>query len=197
MRPIVLFALMLMLTAGCATARKQAAPLPDPPSSTAGSDPTYVIGADDQLRVFVWKEPDLSGTLPVRSDGEISLPLVNDITAAGLTPMQLAASITQKLKQYVDDPRVTVAVTQMNHQRVYMVGEVLRHGPLGLTPGMTVLQALATSGVTQFASIKKIYVLRSTNGVQKRFPVNYKRLIKGQNMGQNIVLVPGDTIVVP
>jgi polysaccharide biosynthesis/export protein len=173
-------------------------PPPDPPASAAVvSDRTYVIGAEDVLRVDVWREPELTSTLRVRSDGKISVPLVNDITAAGLTPMDLAASLTVKLKKYVDDPRVTVVVAEMNHQRVYAVGEVLRHGPLPLLPNMTVLQALATTGLTQFASTKKIYVLRVGAGGQQRFPVNYKKLIKGQHMEQNILLAPGDTIVVP
>jgi polysaccharide export outer membrane protein len=145
----------------------------------------------------VWKEPDLTATLPVRADGMISLPLLNDVQAAGLTPMQLAASITDKLKKFVSDPRVTIIVTQMNSQRVYVTGEVMHSGAMNLTPDMTVLQALATAGFSQFANTKAIYVLRNDNGTQKRFPVNYKKLIKGEGNDQNIVLKPGDTIVVP
>jgi len=111
--------------------------------------------------------------------------------------MELSGSLTEKLKKYLDDPRVTVVVSQMNHQRVYVVGEVLRHGPLPLLPDMTVLQALATAGLTQFANTKKIYVLRLVNDVEQKFPVNYKRLLKGEGMSQNIALKTGDTIVVP
>lgn len=158
---------------------------------------SYVIGPDDTLFVSVWKEPDLTATLPVRADGMISLPLLNDVQAAGLTPMQLAASITDKLKKYVSDPRVTVVVTQMNSQRVYVTGEVLHSGAMNLTPDMTVLQALASAGFTQFANTKGIYVLRSENGQQKKFPVNYKKVVKGEASNQNILLKPGDTIVVP
>ena len=158
---------------------------------------SYVIGPDDTLFVSVWKEPDLTATLPVRADGMISLPLLNDVQAAGLTPMQLAASITDKLKKYVTDPRVTVVVTQMNSQRVYVTGEVLHSGAMNLTPDMTVLQALASAGFTQFANTKGIYVLRSENGQQKKFPVNYKKVVKGEAGNQNILLKPGDTIVVP
>ena len=157
----------------------------------------YIIGADDVLHISVWKEPELTTTLPVRSDGQISLPLVNDVQAAGLTPMQLAASLTDKLRRFIDGPRVTVAVAQMNHQRVYVLGEVLRHGPVALTPDMTVLQVLSTCGLTQFANTKKIYVLRSVNGGQQKLAVNYKQLLKGQAMNQNIVLKEGDTVVVP
>lgn len=165
------------------------------PQSAAG--PSYVIGADDTLHVSVWKEPDLTATLPVRPDGMISLPLLNDVQAAGLTPMQLAASLTEKLKKYLADPRVTVVVTQINSQRIYITGEVLHTGAVSLLPDMTVLQALASSGFTQFANTKNIYVLRITNGKQQKYPVNYKQLIKGEDMEQNILLKPGDTIVVP
>ena len=158
---------------------------------------TYIIGGDDMLAVHVWKEPDLTTTLPVRADGMISLPLINDIKAAGLTPMQLAADITDKLKKYLSDPHVTVTVTQMNSQRIYAMGEVLHAGSINLLPNMTVLQALATCGFSQFANTKGIYVLRNENGAQKKIPVPYKKLIKGESMDQNIILKPGDTIVVP
>ncbi len=163
----------------------------------AVSAATYRIGPDDTLHVSVWKEPDLTATLPVRADGMISLPLLNDVQAAGLTPMQLAANLTEKLKKYLADPRVTVVVTAMNSQRVYVIGEVLHTGAMNLLPNMTVLQALSTSGFTQFANTKGIYVLRTENGKQQKMPVNYKQLIKGEAMGQNISLKPGDTIVVP
>lgn len=171
--------------------KSEAAPLPQVNNST------YIIGGDDMLAVHVWKEPDLTTTLPVRADGMISLPLINDIKAAGLTPMQLAADITEKLKKYLSDPHVTVTVTQMNSQRIYAMGEVLHAGSINLLPNMTVLQALATCGFSQFANTKGIYVLRNDNGVQKKIPVPYKKLIKGQAMDQNLVLKPGDTIVVP
>lgn len=158
---------------------------------------TYIIGGDDMLAIHVWKEPDLTSTLPVRADGMISLPLINDVKAAGLTPMQLAADITEKLKKYLSDPHVTVTVTQMNSQKIYAMGEVAHAGSLNLLPNMTVLQALATCGFTQFANTKGIYVLRNESGVQKKIPVPYKKLIKGQAVDQNILLKPGDTIVVP
>ena len=167
------------------------------PAQEARSDSDYVIGADDTLRISVWKEPDLSETLPVRPDGKISMPLLNDIPAAGLTPLQLKDSITEKLKKFVSDPRVTVVVTQMNSQRIYVTGEVAHSGAMNLTPDMTVLQALASAGFTQFANTKGIYVLRSQNGTQKKYPVNYKKLVKGEANDQNILLKPGDTIVVP
>jgi polysaccharide export outer membrane protein len=185
--------------------KSAADPSPSPASSNQGSagqsmsvaGPSYVIGADDVLLVSVWKEPDLTITLPVRPDGNISLPLLNDVPAAGFSPTQLAASITEKLKKYVADPRVTVIVTQINSQKVYVTGEVLHTGAIQLLPNMTVLQALADAGFTQFANTKGIYVLREGNGRQQKIPVNYKRLVKGQAIDQNIILKPGDTIVVP
>jgi polysaccharide biosynthesis/export protein len=164
------------------------------PASQAG--PTYVIGPDDTLYISVWKEPDLTETLPVRADGKISMPLLNDVQAAGLTPMQLGAALTDKLKKYVSDPHVTIVVTQMNSQRVYVTGEVLHPGAMNLTPNMTVLQALSAAGFTQFANTKGIYVLRNERGSETKLPVNYKKLIKGEG-GQNVALKPGDTIVVP
>jgi polysaccharide export outer membrane protein len=166
-----------------------------PASSPAG--PEYVIGPEDVLHIAVWKEADLTATLPVRPDGKISLPLLNDVQAAGLTPMQLADSLTEKLKKYVATPRVTVVVTQINSKRIYLVGEVGHTGAVTMLPNMTVLQALSSSGMTQFANTKKIYVLRMQNGKQQKLPVNYRKLVKGEQMDQNYILEPGDTIVVP
>ena len=162
---------------------------------TAANNSTYVIGPEDGLHIAVWKEADLTASLPVRPDGKISLPLLNDVQASGLTPMQLADSITEKLKKYVTDPRVTVVVTAMNSQRIYLLGEVTHTGPVPLAPNMTVLQALASTSFSQFANMKGIYVLRQENGKQQKIPVNYKKLIKGE--AQNVLLRPGDTIVVP
>jgi polysaccharide biosynthesis/export protein len=173
-----------------AKAAGMAAPMPD-------SQADYVIGADDTLHVAVWKEPDLTATLPVRPDGKISLPLLNDVAAAGMTPMQLAASITEKLKKYIADPRVTVVVTAMNSRRVFVTGEVAHPGAMPLLPNMTVLQALSNAGFTQFANLKKIYLLRNENGKQVKLPFNYKDVVKGDHPEQNIKLIPGDTIVVP
>ena len=166
-----------------------------PPSSAAGSD--YVIGPEDVLHIAVWKENDLTATLPVRPDGKISLPLLDDVQAAGLTPKQLAVSVTEKLKKYIADPRVTVVVTAINSKRVYLVGEVLHVGAMPMLPNMTVLQALSSAGLNQFANTKKIYVLRTADGKQLKLPVNYRELVKGQQIDQNYVLQPGDTIVVP
>jgi polysaccharide export outer membrane protein len=157
----------------------------------------YVIGPEDVLHVAVWKEADLTATLPVRPDGKISLPLLNDVQASGLTPLQLAASLTEKLKKYIADPRVTVVVTTINSKRIYLMGEVLHSGATPLSPNMTVLQALSSAGLNQFANTKGIYVLRTVNGKQQKLPVNYRKLVKGERIEQNYLLQPGDTIVVP
>jgi polysaccharide export outer membrane protein len=178
---------------------------PDKSDRTAASaqapvgqaDSDYVIGADDTLRISVWKEPDLSETLPVRPDGKISMPLLNDIPAAGLSPLQLKDSITEKLKKYIADPRVTVVVTAMNSRRIFVSGEVVHSGPMPLLPHMTMLQALSQAGFTQFANPKGIYLLRTENGKQEKLPFNYKEVIKGNHPEQNILLKPGDTVVVP
>jgi len=175
-------------------------PTPDATTSAPSANPTgpeYVIGPDDVLHIAVWKEGDLTATLPVRPDGKISLPLLNDVQAAGMTPMQLASSLTEKLRKYLADPRVTVVVTQINSKRIYMVGEVARTGAMPMLPNMTVLQALSTAGLTQFANTKKIYVMRNENGKEVKMPVNYHKLVKGQDTERNYILRPGDTIVVP
>jgi polysaccharide export outer membrane protein len=168
-----------------------------PADAAAAAPPDYVIGADDTLHISVWKEPDLSETLPVRPDGKISMPLLNDILAAGLTPLELKDSITEKLKKFIADPRVTVVVTAMNSRRIFVTGEVTHTGPMALLPHMTLLQALAQAGFTQFANLKAIYVLRTENGKQVKLPFNYKEVVKGNRPEQNIVLKPGDTVVVP
>jgi polysaccharide export outer membrane protein len=156
----------------------------------------YIIGPQDSLQVTVWKEPTLSGTVPVRPDGMISLVLVGDLPAAGLTPMALSADITQRLKKYIQDPVVTIVVLGVESQRIFLVGEVAKVGPLMLTPGMTTLQAIVTAGgLTQFANSKRIYILRKVAGKEEKMPFNYKQALKGDNQG--VSLLPGDTIVVP
>jgi polysaccharide export outer membrane protein len=164
----------------------------------ATTDPAYVIGAEDVLDVNVWKEPDMTRVVPVRPDGKITLPLINDVQAAGSTPQQLASAVTEKLRKFLTEPQVTVIVTQINSQRVFVVGEVLRAGAFPLVPGTTVLQALASAGgFTTFANVKKIHVMRMVNGKHIEIPFNYREVLKGDNPDQNIKLEPGDTVVVP
>ncbi len=170
----------------------------DTVQKAATADPNYVIGAQDVLDINVWKEPDVSRIVPVRPDGKISLPLLNDVQAAGLTPARLAAQITESLKKYVTNPQVTVIVTTINSQRVYILGEVTRPGAFPLIPGMSVLQALSSAGgFTQFAKVKSIFVRRIEDGKETKFPFNYREVISGKKPEQDILLKAGDTIVVP
>jgi len=175
------------------TAGKTAAPAP---ATNANSD--YRIGPQDVLRIDVWKEPDISRTIPVRPDGKISLPLMNDVQAAGQTAMELAALIREGLSKYINSPQVTVSVTEINSRRIYVTGEVMRPGAQPLLPNMTALQALTSSGgFTQFAKTKSIYVLRTEGRQQVKHPFNYKAVLDGKHPEDNIQLQPGDVIVVP
>jgi polysaccharide biosynthesis/export protein len=174
-------------------------PAPVPPPPTPGPltvSPNYVIGADDSLKIDVWHELQLSGIVPVRPDGKITLPLLNDIQAAGFTPMQLEADLTTRLAKFVTDPVVSVTVLGANSQHVFMVGEVGRPGLLQITPGMTILQAIATAGLTPYANKKKVYILRGDAGKQQKVFFDYNKAVKKGDM-QGVSLVPGDTIVVP
>ncbi len=185
-------------TAGASDKVAAGGTIPDKNTAAASQGgPEYVIGPEDVLHIAVWKENDLTATLPVRPDGKISLPLLNDVQASGLTPQQLADSVTEKLKKYIADPHVTVVVTAINSKRIYLVGEVTKAGATPMLPNMTVLQALSSAGMNQFAKTKGIYVLRTVNGKQEKLPVNYRKLVKGQDIEQNYVLQAGDTIVVP
>jgi len=167
-------------------------------AAPATQDASYVIGPQDVLSISVWKEAELTQSVPVRPDGKISMPLLNDVQAAGLTPTQLANEITAGLKKFVTDPQVTVIVTQINSQRIYVLGEVGRAGAYPLLPGMTILQGLSSAGgFTQFANTKKIYMLRTENGKQTKYPFNYKDVIAGKHAEENLALKAGDTIVVP
>jgi len=150
------------------------------------------------LRIDVWKEPDLSRPVPVRPAGKVSLPLLNDVQAAGLSPMELSKVIAEGLQTYINNPEVTVSVTEINSRRIYVAGEVSRPGAYPLLPNMTVLQALTgAGGFTAFARLKGIYVLRTENGRQVKHPFNYREVINGKKPEDNIQLQPADTLVVP
>lgn len=173
-----------------------AAAVPSAPHSVADAG-TYVIGPADVLNVTVWKEPTLSGEQLVRPDGMISVPLIGDIHAAGDTPLQLSKAITLELKKYIQEPNVSVVVSQIHSKVVNILGEVQKRGPEDLTPGMTLLDAVgAAGGLTDFANKRKIYILRNEGGKNQRIPVHYKKALKG-DLDANVVLKPGDTIVVP
>jgi len=165
---------------------------------TAAEDPAYRIGPQDVLRIDVWREDQLTRTVPVRPDGKITLPLLNDVQAVGMTPVQLAEVISDELKKYINNPQVTVSVTEINSRRVFVTGEVTRPGAFPLLPNMTVLQALTSAGgFTQFARIKSIYVLRMERGQHIKHAFNYKDVVNGKKAEDNIQLQPGDTIIVP
>ena len=182
------------------TPLNQAAPAePSPeaghPPATIPADvpPGYVIGPEDGVQITVWKEPNLSSSLIVRPDGMISIPLVGDVLASGSTPMELGANLALRLKKYINEPLVTVTVTAVNSRHIFLLGEVQRIGPLTLTPGLTILQAIASAGgLTSYANSKHIYILRG----QVKIPFDYKKAVKKGDL-QGIVLQPGDTIFVP
>jgi polysaccharide export outer membrane protein len=197
-RVFLLFAILLALTTFiCAQTQLQPAAAPAKPGTTVDPE-TYVIGPNDVLQITVWKEPDMSmSSVPVRPDGNISLPLLNDIPAAGLTPIQLSAVLAQKLQKLVQDPKVTTVVTAVNSKRVFVLGEVAKPGPIAMLPEMNVLQALSIAGgFSQYANTKKVYVLRNEAGKQKRIAFDYKQAVKG-DAKVDLILQPGDTIVVP
>lgn len=162
-------------------------------------DDTYVIGVDDVLAINVWKEPDVSRTVPVRSDGKISLPLAGEVQASGDTPHQLEKELTAKLQSFISEPEVTVIVTEVKSQKFNILGQVSKPGSYPLTNASTVLDAIAIAGgFRDFAKQKSIYILRQNpDGSQSRLPFNYKEVIKGKDSAQNIKLQPRDTIVVP
>src|SRR6202047_1004408 len=168
-------------------------------SRAAHSDSSYLIGANDVLAINVWKEPDISRSVPVRSDGKISLPLVGELQAGGQTPQQLEQEITKRLQSYISEPEVTVIVTDSKSQKVNILGMVSRPGAYLLTSSTTVLDAIAMAGgFKDFAKQKSVYVLRQApDGTQQRLSFNYKEVIKGKNPEQNIRLQAGDTVVVP
>jgi polysaccharide export outer membrane protein len=184
-----------------AQASTEAKSAPQPVSAGAASahDNTYVIGEADVLSINVWKEADISRSVPVRSDGRISLPLAGEIQAAGQTPLQLEQQIASKLKNYIAEPEVTVMVQQSNSQKFNILGQVAKPGSFPLNNSMTVLDAIALAGgFRDFAKQKSIYVLRQKpGGGETRIPFNYKSVIAGKTSSQNIQLQARDTIVVP
>lgn len=162
-------------------------------------DDNFVIGNDDVLAINVWKEPDVSRSIPVRSDGKISLPLAGELQASGRTPLKLEQDIAARLKNYIAEPEVTVIVQQINSQKFNILGQVNKPGSYVLTNSATVLDAIAMAGgFRDFAKQKNVYVLRQgADGTQARLAFNYKEVVRGHNPAQNIKLQPRDTVVVP
>jgi polysaccharide biosynthesis/export protein len=158
----------------------------------------YVIGPDDVLGIVFWREKDLSQDVMVRPDGKISVPLLNDIDAAGLTPEQLRERVMAQAQRLVEDANVTVIVKQINSRRVYITGQVGKPGPYPLSGPTTVLQLIATAGgLLEYADAEKIVVMRNENGIPSNYRFNYKEVIRQKNLKQNIELKPNDTVVVP
>jgi polysaccharide export outer membrane protein len=163
----------------------------------ADSD-SYIIGSEDVLYIHVWKEETLSKTVTVRMDGKISMPLVDDIQAAGLTPLKLKEKLTEKLQDFVEAPNATVIVMEANSFKVYFSGQVKTPGVLRLRTETTIAQAISmVGGFTDWASQSKIIIIRREDGKEKRFTVNYKKIISGKDLKSNIILKSGDTIIVP
>ncbi len=168
------------------------------PSNTQHNG-SYIIGADDVLAINVWNEKDISKSVPVRSDGNISLPLVGEIQAAGRTPYELEQEITARLRNFITAPTVAVMVEKINSKKFNILGEVVRPGSYSTALANTVVDAIALAGgFRDFAKKKNIYILRrSADGKQARIHFNYKEFIAGKNVAQNINLEPNDTIIVP
>ncbi len=158
----------------------------------------YIIGPEDILYIHVWREDALSRTVPVRMDGFISLPLINEIKAAGLTPLQLKEELTLRFKEFIENPTVSVIVMEANSFKVYVSGQVRNPGVYRLRSEMTLLQIIPMAGgFTDWANQKKILIIRKEGGREKRFIVNYKKLIEGDEFESNITLKAGDTVIVP
>lgn len=178
-----------------------------PPAATAAAAPRatdpavppgYLIGTDDVLSIVYWKDKDMSADAQVRPDGRIALPLINEVQAAGLTPEQLREKITEESKKYMEDASITVVVRQINSRRAFITGEVNRPGPYPLTSPTSVLQLISLAGgLREYADSKKIVIMRTVNGKPTSLKFNYKDVVSGKNLTQNIELKPGDTVVVP
>ena len=179
-------------------AAKPAANVPHVAGPAVAVEPGFTIGAEDVLGIIVWREPDVSSDVTVRPDGMITLPLVRDVKASGLTPTALADRLQEALREFITEPSVTVIVRQMNSRKVFITGEVAKPGAYPLMSTMSVMQLIALAGgLTEFAEAKRISVMRVEAGKTKTFKFEYKDVAKGKKAEQNIVLKPGDTIVVP
>jgi polysaccharide biosynthesis/export protein len=172
------------------------APAPAPASAvTVPSD--YVIGVQDVLTVVFWRDKDLSAEVVVRPDGKISLPMLNDVPAAGMTPEALAAAVSKAATKYVRDAGATVIVKEIHSRKIYVIGEVTKPGPISLGAETNVLQALGEAGgFIEGADKGDVIIVRNENGKERRFKFDYNEVVKGKNLAQNIRLLPGDTIIV-
>jgi polysaccharide export outer membrane protein len=185
-------------------AAKPAAPSPGtakPPVAIPAGAPLpadYVIGPEDVLTIIFWREKDLSSEVIVRPDGRISLPVLQDVSAVGLTPEQLRESLTKTAERFVEDPNVTVVVKEIKSRKVFITGEVTRPGPYNITAPMTIVQLIAMAGgLLEYADAKNIVIVRTENGKETSYKFNYREVSEGKNLKQNIQLKPGDTVIVP
>lgn len=192
----LVFGMFLSLARG--QADKKPALEKQPPAEVAADSDQYVIGPEDVLYVHVWREEALTKQLPVRMDGKISLPLIDEVQAAGLTPLQLKEGLAEKLKQFIDNPNVSVSVIEANSCKVFVSGQVKTPGVYRLRSETTLLQIIPMAGgFTDWANQKKILIIRKEGGKDQRITVNYSKIVKGEDTGSNIVLKRGDTIIVP
>jgi polysaccharide export outer membrane protein len=169
-----------------------------PAQTAVSSDDSYLIGPGDLLAVDVWKEPELSKQTSVRLDGKVSLPLVNEVDAAGLTCSELRSQLTQKYQDFVSAPVVSVTVVESRSKKIYVTGKVAKPNEYPLQKNMTVVQAISVAGgLTEWADSSDIKLIRKMKGVQKTFRVNYDAIVSGKDLSQNVLLEPDDTIFVP
>jgi polysaccharide export outer membrane protein len=195
---IGIWLVLLSISMVCAQEGKEALLQKQSQAEVAADNNVYVIGPEDVLYIHVWKEENLSKAIPVRSDGKISLPLIDEIQAAGLTPLQLKEVLVTKLKEFIDIPNVSVIVTEANSFKVYVSGQVRNPGVYRLRSKTSLLQLIPMAGgFTEWANEKKILVIRKENGNEKRMTLNYKKIVKGKAPDSNIDLKPGDTVIVP
>lgn len=194
----LLSALCALELAGCAQTLREQPTAEQLEQSAAAAQTDYVIGAQDMLAIVVWKEPELSlPNVEVRLDGKISVPLIDDVQAAGLTPEKLKESITDRLKDFITAPQVTVIVTRVGSKNIYVLGEVAHEGAIPLQPSMRVLDALAISGgFSAFAGKNRVKIIRG-GATPAEFTFDYDRFVDGTDVAQNILLLPGDQIIVP
>jgi polysaccharide biosynthesis/export protein len=181
-----------------AATRPDAVPPPRAAESPADAPADYIIGPEDVLSIVYWRDKDMTGDVAVRSDGKISLPLLNDVQAAGLTPTQLRDWLVEASKEYFEDPAVSVGVKQMNSRKVFITGEVHKPGPYPLVGPTTVLELISLAGgLKDYADRKNILIVRTENGRKLSYLFNYKDVVSRKNLEQNIELKPHDTVIVP
>ena len=168
------------------------------PVASAAVPPDFVIGPEDVLSIVFWQETALSTEVVVRPDGKISVPLLKDVQAGGYTPEQLTDNLVKAAAKYIAQPNATVIVKQIHSRKVFIIGQVARPGSFPLTGDMTVLQLISLAGdVLEYARPKDVVVVRKEDGAERRFKFNYKEVVKGKKIEQNILLKPGDTVIVP